>query len=262
MNPTEAASAPEALAHLRRADELGHPFAMVVTDVHMPEMDGFDLADRIKHAPNLADVAVIMLTSGEKIDDVERCRGLGVSAYLMKPVRRAELRAAIVKGMQARSMNRNENEQASPVSQTRFRVAPEELRSLILLAEDNLVNQRLAARLLERAGHRVILAVNGRKAINALQSHAIDLILMDVQMPEMDGLEATRAIRRDEIGGNRHIPIIAMTAHAMTGDRDRCLAAGMDGYISKPIRADDLLALVENTRASDIKVPHGSGGHG
>jgi PAS domain S-box-containing protein len=256
MKPTEAASAQEALTHLQRASERGNPFALVVTDVHMPEMDGFDLAERIKDTPNLAGVVILMLTSGEKRGDIQRCRGMGVSAYLMKPVRRAELRAAISKAMRARSVGGNENDQALPVSQVALRVAPESLRSRILLAEDNVVNQRLAARILEKGGHTVVIAGNGREAMAALQREAFDLVLMDVQMPEMDGFEATMAIRKDEVGKNRHILIIAMTAHAMTGDRDRCLAAGMDSYISKPIRALDLLSLIENTRALDTKVPH------
>ncbi len=254
MKPTEAASAQEALAHLRRASERGHPFALVVTDVHMPEMDGFDLAERIKDVPNLADVVILMLTSGEKRGDIQRCRGMGVSAYLMKPVRRAELRGAITKAMRTTALGANEKEQALPVSQVALRVAPQSLRARILLAEDNVVNQRLAARILEKAGHGVLIVSNGKEAMAALEREAIDLVLMDVQMPEMDGFEAARAIRKDEAGKKKHIPIIAMTAHAMTGDRDRCLAAGMDGYIAKPIRANDLLSLVENTMASDAKV--------
>jgi PAS domain S-box-containing protein len=258
MKPTEAASAQEALTHLRRASERGHPFALVVTDVHMPEMDGFDLAERIKYTPNLADVVILMLTSGEKRGDIQRCRGMGVSAYLMKPVRRAELRAAITKAMRAPSVSGNEKEPALPVSQVALQVAPESLRSRILLAEDNVVNQRLAARILEKAGHSVLIVSNGKEAIAALQREAIDLVLMDVQMPEMDGFEAARAIRNDEAGKAKHIPIIAMTAHAMTGDRDRCLAAGMDGYIAKPIHAQDLLSLVENTMAANAKVADSS----
>jgi PAS domain S-box-containing protein len=258
MKPTEAASAQEALTHLRRASERGHPFALVVTDVHMPEMDGFDLAERIKDTPNLADVVILMLTSGEKRGDIQRCRGMGVSAYLMKPVRRAELRAAITKAMRAPSLSGNEKEPALPVSHVALQVAPESLRSRILLAEDNVVNQRLAARILEKAGHSVLIVSNGKEAIAALQRETIDLVLMDVQMPEMDGFEAARAIRNDEAGKAKHIPIIAMTAHAMTGDRDRCLAAGMDGYIAKPIHAQDLLGLVKNTMAADAKVADSS----
>jgi CheY-like chemotaxis protein len=258
MKPTEAASAQEALTHLRRASERGNPFALVVTDVHMPEMDGFDLAERIKDTPNLAGVVILMLTSGENRGDIQRCRGMGISAQLMKPVRRVELRAAISKAIRYASEGGNENDHILPVSQLALRVAPDSARSRILLAEDNVVNQRVAARILEKGGHSVVIAANGKEAMAALQREAIDLVLMDVQMPEMDGFEATMAIRKDEIGKNRHIPIIAMTAHAMTGDRDRCLAAGMDGYISKPIRAVDLLNLIENTRALDSKVPSDS----
>ncbi len=258
MKPTETASAREALNQLRRASERGNPFALVVTDVHMPEMDGFDLANRIKQTPNLAGVVIIMLTSGEKRSDIQRCFGLGVSAYLTKPVRRAELRAAIVKAIVAPSAAGSEGEQASPMPQASLLAGPEASRLRILLAEDNVVNQRVAARILEKSGHTVIIVRNGREAIAALQSETIDLVLMDVQMPEMDGFEATMAIRKDEIGRNRHIPIIAMTAHAMPGDRERCLAAGMDGYISKPVSVKDLLSQIENTRASDANVPAGS----
>jgi CheY-like chemotaxis protein len=198
-----------------------------------------------------------MLTSGEKRSDIQRCFGLGVSAYLTKPVRRGELRAAIVKAIMAPSAAGSEREEASPVPQAVL-AGPEASRLRILLAEDNVVNQRVAARILEKRGHTVIIVRNGREAIAALQSETIDLVLMDVQMPEMDGFEATIAIRKDEIGRKRHIPIIAMTAHAMPGDRERCLAAGMDGYISKPISVKDLLSQIENTRASDANVPAGS----
>ena len=253
MNPTEAASAQEALSHLRRAAERGDPFALVVTDVHMPEMDGFDLADEINQSPNLANIVIMMLTSGEKRGDIQRCRGLGVSAHLMKPVRRAELRAAIVEALRSPEKP-NAAESASSLVQAPARMAPEALRSRILLAEDNLVNQRLAARLLEKAGHSVVIVGNGKEAVAALRHETFDMVLMDVQMPEMDGFEATRAIRRAETGGNNNIPIIAMTAHAMTGDRERCLAAGMNGYVSKPIRANDLLNLVEKTKADIANV--------
>lgn len=227
------------------------PTVLVVTDVHMPEMDGFDLASRIKDAPNLANVVIMMLTSGEKKGDLHRCRELGISDYLMKPVRRAELRAAIVKAIHRGG--RNENGWTLPTSQTSVLIAPEPLRSRVLLAEDNVVNQRLAARILEKGGHSVIVVSNGLEALDVLQIETIDVVLMDVQMPEMDGLETTMAIRRSEIGKNRHIPIIAMTAHAMTGDRERCITAGMDGYISKPIRANDLLSMIGKTRESDVK---------
>lgn len=242
MKPTEAASAQEALAHLRRALERGEPFDLVVTDVHMPEVDGFDLVGQIKNSSNFTNIVMLMLTSGEKRGDIARCRALGISAYLMKPVRRGELRAAIVRALAAPSEDEGHNDACS-LSRAGVKVASENSRLRILLAEDNTVNQRLTTGILERRGHRVMVVGNGKEAVAAMEREPIDLILMDVQMPVMDGFEATRTIRSREIGSR--IPIIAMTAHAMTGDRERCLAAGMDSYISKPIRADDLLRLIE-----------------
>ncbi len=243
MQPAQAASAQDALSHLVRAAQRGTPFALVVTDVHMPEMDGFDLVERIQSIPNLAGIPIVMLTSGEKRGDINRCKQLGISAHLMKPVRRAELRAAIVKALNKHPESRSESDPPPQVP------APETLdvvASRVLLAEDNPVNQRLAARILEKGGHSVVIAGNGREALAALHRDTFDVILMDVQMPEMDGFEATLAIRQDT-AQIKDIPIIAMTAHAMTGDRERCLAAGMDAYISKPIRAADLLSLVRET---------------
>jgi PAS domain S-box-containing protein len=251
MKPAEAASGREALSHLRRASERGDPFALVVTDVHMPEMDGFDLAHQIKQTAGLADVVIMMLTSGETRGDIQRSRDLGVSSHLMKPVRRTELRAAITKALRGHSGSESKGEPASQVSHLSNR--PASARSRILLAEDNVVNQRLAVRILEKGGHSVVVAGNGKEALAALDRETFDLVLMDVQMPEMDGLETTRAIRKDEMGKHRHIPIVAMTAHAMIGDRDRCLEAGMDGYISKPIRALDLLNSVETIRAGNFE---------
>jgi two-component system sensor histidine kinase/response regulator len=245
MQPTAASSAKEALSYLRRAFERGHPFTLVVTDVHMPEMDGFDLVDRIKHTPQLSDTSIIMLTSGEKRGDMRRCQELGVATYLMKPVRRAELHAAIVRALTNEPVREDQGEGASTVTNSLLHEALTISPSRVLLAEDNAVNQRLASRILENRGHSVVIVSSGMELLSVLQHRRFDLILMDVQMPEMDGFEATRAIREGEIGKNRRIPIIAMTAHALPADRERCLAAGMDGYISKPIRAPDLLALVE-----------------
>jgi two-component system sensor histidine kinase/response regulator len=256
MKPAEAASAQEALSQLRRASEREDPVALVVTDVHMPEMDGFDLVNQIKGASNLASTVILMLTSGEKRGDLKRCRELGIQGFLMKPVRRTELRRVMVKALSNLSEVKAPGATDTPATPVSRRVAPDHLRARILLAEDNLVNQRLAARILENGGHSVMIVGNGRDAVAAVERETVDLILMDVQMPEMDGFEATQAIRKDEMGKNRHIPIIAMTAHAMTGDKDRCLAAGMDGYISKPIRALDLLNLVEKARASDAGLAH------
>ncbi|MBV9770642.1 MAG: response regulator, partial [Bryobacterales bacterium] len=274
MRPVAAASAQEALAHLRRAAQHGDPFALVVTDVHMPGMEGFDLVDRIKNTSEIAAVAIIMLTSGEKRGDIQRCRELDVSAYLMKPVRRKELRAAIAKTLNHRVASENEDAMAWPVvlnSLPPYSLPPhslahkpsppnslsprDQLRSRILLAEDNIVNQRLACRILEKGGYSVRVVNNGREAVAALKRDTFDLVLMDVQMPEMDGLEAATVIRQQERGTATHTPIIAMTAHAMTGDRERCLEAGMDDYISKPVRAPDLLSQVKKTIRSGVQVP-------
>jgi signal transduction histidine kinase/CheY-like chemotaxis protein len=241
MKPVTASSGQEALSLMWRACETDNAFALVVTDVHMPEMDGFGLAEQIKRTPNFSDAVILMFTSGEMQGDIERSRRLGVSKYLMKPVRRAELRAAIIRTLAGCSGPKPADPVEAPES---WAASP----SRILLAEDNLVNQRLAVRVLEKAGHTVVLANNGREALAALQNHTFDLVLMDVQMPEMNGFEATSVIRRNEAGRSTHIPIVAMTAHAMTGDRERCLKAGMDDYISKPIRSADLLALIERNR--------------
>ncbi|HMF75575.1 MAG TPA: response regulator [Bryobacteraceae bacterium] len=245
MKTTAAASAQEALTHLRRACRGGQPFTLMVTDVHMPELDGFDLVERIKQTPELTNIAILMLTSGERQGDVARSENLGVSAYLMKPVRRAELHTAIATALINQVGGESAIEGEAGIARILLPVAPEASRSRVLVAEDNRVNQRLAAGILKKGGHDVFIANNGREVLTALQDQAFDLILMDIQMPEMDGFEATRAIREEEKGNNRHIPIIAVTAHAMIGDKERCLAAGMDAYISKPIHALDLLRLIE-----------------
>ncbi len=250
MRPTAAASAEEALLLLRRAALHRDPFSLVLTDVHMPGMDGFRLAEQIMHTSNLAEPLIMMLTSGEQRGDAAKCRELGVAAYLTKPIRRAELSAAIVTVLASRIEH--------PAQRAGAPIAKPEARPLntgpgirgsvklrILLAEDNEVNRHVAIRILEKEGHQVVSAADGRMALAALNGQNFDLVLMDVQMPEMDGLEATRAIREHERHTSGHIPIIAMTAHAMTGDRERCLEAGMDDYISKPIDARSLLNLLE-----------------
>jgi len=244
MQPTPVASAPEALAHMRRGVENGQAFQLVLTDVHMPEMDGFDLVERIKSTPNLTNAFILMLTSGEHMGDLARCRELGVSAYLVKPVRRAELRAAIVTAITEQSRDQLSNKEQHTGTVQHTQNPPSELGCHILLVEDNVVNQRVAKAILEKAGHKVVLAGNGRVALTQMDKQEFDLLLMDVQMPEMDGFEATAAIRAREHRSGAHIPIIAMTAHAMSGDRERCLEAGMDDYITKPIHAAALLDLV------------------
>ncbi len=243
MLPAPAASGPEALAHLRRGLQRGQPYGLVLTDVHMPEMDGFELVKRIHETPGLTQPVILMLTSGDRGDDIARCRKLGISSYLTKPVRRAELRAAIAAALAHEaplgdSAVRSADSSADGIQKDRG------VSCRILLTEDNIVNQRVARRILEKAGHIVAIAENGKEALRILAEQTFDLILMDVQMPEMGGFEATALIRQKEELTGRHIPIIAMTAHAMAGDRERCLDAGMDDYLAKPLAASSLLEMV------------------
>ena len=238
MKPASAASGSEALSMLRRAVGSGDPFPLVLTDCHMPEMDGFELTQQIRNSPELTNGVVMMLTSGERREDLARCRELGVFVHLIKPVRRAELRKAITTALAGKG---GVAKDTAVESSSR---APKHPRARILLVEDNDVNQAVALGILEKEGHTVAVAGNGKQALKAFDEQAFDVILMDVQMPEMGGYEATAAIRKREQGGPGHVPIIAMTAHAMVGDRELCLAAGMDDYISKPIRGRALLEMV------------------
>jgi len=226
------------LMAMYHAREMGDPFALVLLDCHMPEMDGFTLAAEIKRRPGLASTTIIMLTSAGQTSDGVRCRELGVAACLTKPVRQSELLNAIIL-----TLNKALTVATRP-ARTVHPAAERNKGLRILLAEDNAVNQRLAIRLLEKQGHTVVVANNGREAVSAFERERFNLILMDVQMPEMSGFEATAAIREREQATGAHLPIIAMTAHAMTGDRERCLEAGMDSYISKPIQANELFKLI------------------
>jgi signal transduction histidine kinase/CheY-like chemotaxis protein len=245
MSVIAVESAPQALSEIQSAFAMDRPFTLIVTDVHMPEMDGFQLVERIKASPHRVQAAILMLTSDEQQRQIDQCRRLGVSSYLTKPVRRAELHTAILKALNGKSTVQNENLPRMPNGSFASEEARDTPVMRILLAEDNAVNQRLACRILTKKGHEVVTAGNGMEALRVLEREMFDLILMDVQMPELDGLEAAAAIRDKEKGTNAHIPIVAMTAYAMKGDQERCLAAGMDGYIAKPIRADDLLKIVE-----------------
>ena len=237
--PATATSGTEALGLLDQARRSGAPFNLILCDADMPEMDGFTLTEHIHAAVGAETRTVMMLTCLDSRGSVARCERLGVAACLLKPVSRWELRDAILVATGALSEG-----EARPTPGTRM---VKEIGSLhILLAEDSLVNQKLAAALLEKHGHTVRVATNGREAVAALQAEQFDLVLMDVQMPEMDGLEATAAIRAREKATGTHIPIIAMTAHAMQGDRERCLAAGMDGYIAKPFRAQHLFEVLDS----------------
>ena len=242
--PTPAASGREAFSLLQDAEQRGVPFALVVTDVNMAEMDGFDLTRQIRAVPALAATRIVMLTSAERQGDVQKRQELGILSALSKPVRIEDLRCTLVLALAGGASRLSELSTAC-ASRDRQGVPRVSRGAQILLAEDNLVNQRVALRILEKKGHQVVVASNGREALDAIDQQLFELVLMDVQMPEMDGLEATAVVRERERRTGEHLPIIAMTAHAMTGDRERFLAAGMDDYISKPIHAEQLLGLVE-----------------
>ncbi len=238
MQPVLACSAQEALSLLSGAKDQGQPFPLILTDAHMPEMDGFTFVEQIKQDPQLANAPIMMLTSSEQKTDMERCRRLGVAIYLIKPVKPTELQQAILRvlGQEAPITKKQDSQTSDAYKQRPLR---------ILLAEDNTVNQKLAVRLLEKWGHNVVVVNNGKEALSTLEQQVFDVVLMDVQMPEMDGLEATAAIRARERSTRAHLPIIAMTAHAMKGDKEQCLAAGMDDYVSKPLKPGDLRTALE-----------------
>lgn len=238
MRTATAASAQEALSLMQTAAGQGQPFELLLTDVHMPDVDGFELVEQVRCAPGLAAAVTLMLTSGDQQGDIVRCRALGVSNHLTKPVRRAELHSAIVAALSGRNREKDAFLESSPHRLSRLGLR-------VLLAEDNIVNQRLAVRILEKQGYTVGVAGTGVEALAALEDGSFDLVLMDVQMPDMDGLKATAAIRDREKATGHHIPIIAMTAHALKGDEQRCLDAGMDAYIAKPIHTRELLELAE-----------------
>jgi len=239
MIPVLTSGADEALEVLNRAAAAGRPFPLILLDAMMPKIDGFTLARRIKESPQLAGAVIMMLSSAVQVEDSARCRDLGISVYLTKPIRQSELMDAI---MSALGTPREQAPAAVAGPEPVLR-SPRPLR--ILLAEDNLVNQRLAVRVLEKWGHRVGVAGNGRRAVELWEREPFDLIVMDVQMPEMSGYQAVALIREREKATGGHIPIVAMTAHALEGDREKCLAAGMDHYVTKPIDQKRLFDAVE-----------------
>jgi signal transduction histidine kinase/DNA-binding response OmpR family regulator len=245
MKPSECESGCEALSCLEEAHARGTPFRLVLLDAQMPEMDGFTVAEGIKERPHLAGTAVIfMVTSAGLRGDGARCRELGIQAYLPKPVRRDDLLQAVRMSVGAKG-----RVSAEMPLLTTHALREQRTRLRILLAEDNVVNQTLALRILQKRGHEVRIVGNGREAIEAIRDQAFDLILMDMQMPELGGVEATKQIRESEKLTGGHIAIIALTANAMAGDREICLNAGMDDYVSKPLQAKDLFAAIERVHA-------------
>jgi signal transduction histidine kinase/CheY-like chemotaxis protein len=242
MKATAVSSAEEALAEIAAARAASAPYHLILTDMHMPKMDGFQFVETIKGQPHPSTATIMMLTSGGQRGDSARCSELGIAAYLLKPVRQSELREAI-----ARVLGAGEPVNTAPMLTRDSLVDGRDPACAlqILLAEDNPINQKLATRLLEKRGHQVTVTGNGKEALAALAERAYDLVLMDVQMPEMDGLEATRALREREKITGTHQPVVAMTALAMKGDRERCIEAGMDGYLTKPIRQQELDELLD-----------------
>ena len=238
MRPTAVGSGRAALDDLKRAAGAGDPFPLVLLDAVMPDLDGFAVAQQIRQEPALAGAIILMLSSADQGGELARCRELGIAAYLRKPIKQSELLNAVLTALG--SLPAGPETAPAP---TGFPAAgmPPGLR--ILVAEDNEFNQELEVSLLKRWGHVPMLVGDGKAALAAWEREPFDLILMDVQMPEMDGFAATKAIRARESAANTHVPIIALTAHAMKGDRERCLAAGMDAYVSKPIRAAEFFEI-------------------
>jgi two-component system, sensor histidine kinase and response regulator len=259
MKPTLCESGEEALTLLQFAHSQGTPFPLVLLDSQMPGMSGFEVAEHLKEKAHLGHAMVIMLTSAGLRGEGARCRALGIRAYLPKPARRADLLEAMKLILSApavsgsgggeRDSNVDGNGGLGLVTVHTLRERRTQLR--VLVAEDNAVNQTLARRLLEKRGHTVVIAENGRVALDALERDAFDLILMDVQMPVLGGLEAAACIReRERVAGcGARIPIVALTANAMAGDRERCIESGMDEYLTKPIQARDLFATMERVMA-------------
>jgi len=248
MMASAASNGLEALALLRAAASAGVPFRLLITDSGMAGMDGFALAGEAVAETALAPLGVVILTSGGRRGDAARCREAGVTAYLTKPLRSSDLKAMLLNVLSSRTQEGGA--EPSPLL-TRYSLAtetgPRNLR--ILLAEDNAINQKIARSVLEKRGYSVTLAMNGRQALEQWEQHSFDVILMDVQMPEMDGFEATGLIRQRERISGQHIPIIALTAHALKGDEERCLSAGMDSYVTKPIQPQQLFQAIESVLA-------------
>jgi two-component system sensor histidine kinase/response regulator len=239
LKPESAPDGQSALRIMKKFKKTGKFFSIILVDVQMPGMDGFSLVEKISSEFKLQSPTIMMLTSLGVRGDATRCQQLGISAYLVKPVRQAELLEAILL-----VHGKNKMKKKSPGVITRHTIREKHQTFNILLAEDNIINQKIVQRFLEKEGHHVSIAENGKKALSILKNEKFDLILMDIQMPQMDGFEATTIIRGQETSSKTHIPIIAMTGHALKGDKERCLSAGMDEYISKPISFEKLNELI------------------
>ncbi len=246
MQPVGVDGGAAALAELKAAYGRGEAFPLILLDAQMPGMDGFTLAEQIKADPRFAAATLMMLSSAGRYSDHERCRTIGVTTYLTKPIKQSELFKGIVTALELGGTSANEKCITRQIAaKTSVCAAGRSLR--ILLAEDNPVNQRVAVGMLEKRGHKVHAVDNGCEVLQAMAEETFDLILMDVQMPLMDGFAATANIRKNELGTGRHLPIIALTARAMTADRESCLQSGMDDYVTKPIDPEQLTTAIERT---------------
>ncbi|MFQ6096531.1 MAG: response regulator [Armatimonadota bacterium] len=246
--PHAVADGEQGLTALRAAAACGRPYSVALVDMCMPHMDGERFGRLVKADAVLRDTALVLLTSAGRRGDAQRARDIGFAAYLPKPVRRSLLYDCLVELVSLRNREADRHAERPPELITRHGLADKARRLRVLVAEDNPVNQKLATKLLEKRGHHVVAVSNGAEALAALEREQFDIVCMDVQMPEMDGFETTAAIREREKGAGRRTPIIAMTAHVMKGDRERCLRAGMDDYVGKPIRPDELFAAIERVR--------------
>ncbi|RMF61735.1 MAG: response regulator, partial [Calditrichaeota bacterium] len=240
MIPISAEDGEKALERINSAAESNENFSVILLDAQMPNMDGFTLSQKIRKVPGYSAVPQIMLTSAGTRGDAQRCKELGIEGYLTKPVSMIQLQMTLYNCLSSKKVR----QEKKPLI-TRH-VIQENLPILnILLVEDNKINQKVATRMLEKMGHRITVASNGVEGVEKWKKQQFDLIFMDVQMPEMDGFEATAQIRELEKKRGTHVPIIAMTAHAMKGDRERCLAAGMDDYVAKPIKREEVEEVIQ-----------------
>jgi CheY-like chemotaxis protein len=247
MLPSAVESGPAALGALHAASQAAAPYELILLDVMMPGMDGFEVLEHVRREPEIDRPVVLMLSSADAQGDIARCRSLGAAAYLIKPVKPSELLEAIMQALQIAGEQKHNGRIAAAQCPAAMTAGRPTLRALI--AEDNSVNQLLAVRILNKAGYVTVVANNGQEAVDAVSREPFDLVLMDVQMPVLDGYQATRLIRQHEQGTERHIPIVAMTAHALMGDREKCLEVGMDGYVSKPIQKVAFFAAIAEAMA-------------
>ena len=246
MRPVAVEAADAALDLMRHERTMGTGFPLVLLDAQMPGIDGFTLARAIKQDPDLAGAAIMMISSSDLHGDARRCRDLGITTYLIKPINQVELRHAVLRTLGASPQPELESLAPALSAGTASETADQPRTLRILLAEDNVVNQKLMVRVLGKRGHSVAVAGDGLQALELFNKLSFDLVFMDVQMPEMGGFEATRIIRQNEAATGRRIPIIALTAHAMTGDRERYLDQGFDHYVAKPILDEaELLGAIE-----------------